>query len=489
MPPRPRNLQLKKQAVESRATRATKAKAKQDLLDRRLVTAEPILRPLSQASKQRLDASSTTPPPQPLTHGLRNLFSGYVTAAFTTSAARTPQLSVTTSPKSSTAANVSKASLITAAGGSKGRVSRRRKRTEPFQLSRLLNFKRPGYSSLGDLRTLLGLAATRNDGSPQDAVLVSIDTESERRGLIDNVVEVGITTLLIADIYGTDPGDYARNWTAKMEHKHMVLDVTRKPKHRMRSSLFGKSIFVSTEQARAAISETLQHHLRPPEECDSATSHHAEAGPAPASRRLILVGQSIVSDIVVLKGRPLHLDLHSPIDDGEAEPACPTTPLCIPRFSAVFDTLALTQQARKLGVRLPGARLGLVARVLGVDPKYWDGTSVVGTHNASNDAAYTMMVLLLHAIKAESLEKEGSLEALSQADVATNAKGMKRRGRAARPSQGLHGMPGARPARWRLWRVSAFVCVLLGVTGSAVGITLLGLQGAELDSEAEGAGE
>jgi len=237
---------------------------------------------------------------------------------------------------------------------------------------------RDRYGSIEDLKAALALKVKPATLS-ECAVLVAIDTESEKRGLLNHVVEVGVTILRVRDIIGTAPGAFLSNWIAKLKHHHLVLDITTRPKKRMHSSLFGKSRFLSSEDAQIALKKILR-------EC-TGQNNGDSANPA-----VMLVGQSIDGDVNALRGPGVRLDIRDPATAGIT-------------FDKVFETLGFTIAARELGVRFPSGKLGQVVRSLGVDPKYvgTETDSVIGTHNASNDAAYTMMALLLYAIKWDDL--------------------------------------------------------------------------------------
>lgn len=239
------------------------------------------------------------------------------------------------------------------------------------------------------MKTALGMNG-RVRTVAETQVLVAIDTESERHGLIDHVVEIGITILNVRDILDVPPGDYLRNWTSKMSHHHLVLDFTRKPKQRMHSSLFGQSQFLSATDATSAFRSILRSCAVDPDSSPDQTGGACEVdAPSPA---LALVGQSIDGDVAALRGAGVRTDIRDPADVGVT-------------FNRVFDTLSFTMLAKRLGAMMPSGRLGMVVRQLGVDPQYVDPTSnsVIGTHNASNDAAYTMMVLLLYVLKWDEL--------------------------------------------------------------------------------------
>ncbi|KAK1053205.1 hypothetical protein LTR74_016350 [Friedmanniomyces endolithicus] len=423
-----------RRVTESVKAKLSKARSKQSILDKApIALKQAVLAPKKTSAPPRLLKLSFNHPPTWLPANLNRVIATQVpkaTAASDARAARRAVIRIAPAPLKVVASPRAAATKVVVAKAKIGRTTSRRKRVTYAGPSSLSDLHWPEYGSLHDIQTLLGIAPppeglqhalglVSKPNQPANAVLVSIDAEFERSGLVDHVVEVGITILRISDIYGMDPGSRIRNWSSVMEHRHIVLDVTRKPRYRMRGSLFGKSLFMGAEDAKAAITKILHaaatHRPLP-------TGHPLDPDPAfddtlklrqPAD--LILVGQSIAMDIAALKVQPLHIDLQPAAgssilrQDGGFAPTV-TSQAKLPRFKAIFDTLALTQQARKLGAQFPSAKLGFVARLIGVDPEYWEGSSVIGAHNASNDAAYTMMVLLLHAIRGESLVKQGTLE-------------------------------------------------------------------------------
>jgi hypothetical protein len=254
-----------------------------------------------------------------------------------------------------------------------------------------------GYGTIEDLRKLLGVT-TFGLSDPMDsapnAVLVAIDTEFERFGLINHVVEVGISVLRVPDVYASHPGDYSRNWFTKVEHRHIVLDITRKPRTRMASSLFSNSRFLDPARAKMAIQRILRACAAgrplPSDEALVRSDEHnreiLEKDPTQNEATIILAGQSLRGDVRLLSARPLNMDLRDPRDTGG------------PRIESWFDVLALSERAQSLGAYIPRARLGSVVRRIGSDPLYHaPADKVKGVHNAGNDAAYTLMALLLYA--------------------------------------------------------------------------------------------
>lgn len=138
------------------------------------------------------------------------------------------------------------------------------------------------------------------------------------------------------------------------------------PNKRMRSSRFGWSALLSAGEAKAKVLEILR----------SIKSRDGK-------RRIAFVGQSLLSDLDALRRSPnLHLDLLSP----------DYTDLGI---VTTFDTYMLGQLWRRNGGVVPSLRLSPLAKAVDVNPKHFtEEDNLRGWHNASNDAAYTMMILL-----------------------------------------------------------------------------------------------
>jgi len=175
---------------------------------------------------------------------------------------------------------------------------------------------------------------------------------------------------------------------------------------RLNRSLFSTSQFVTTEQGGTLLRSILRESNR---RTNPRTAADSGAKPSDMNKtlpRIALVGQSISNDVANLRGPPLEMDLHDPSNVGIG-------------ITSIYDTLAFTQAAQtardKLGdsptsPRIPG-RLGPLVAFLGVDPSYSNaqGTNVSGTHNAGNDAAYTMMALLLYALQWKDVTKGTAL--------------------------------------------------------------------------------
>jgi hypothetical protein len=246
------------------------------------------------------------------------------------------------------------------------------------------------YGSIAQLRDLLGLPPPytthrvhANATLPQDALIVSFDTEWERHGLKDHVVEIGVTILDTRDIIDVAPGRFAYDWIAKTKTYHYVVDVTRRPSERMRTCLFGDDMFADVSAIKRDIVSVLQRAAHPPYDPSRVTG----LGP----RKVILVGHSVHIDLLQLFRSPgLELDLYS-------------KDVFLTKPAMVFDTFMLTNSAALQGAGIESAKLGRLVNWLGVHPQYKHHNFVIGCHNAGNDAAYAMMALLMYALRWEQI--------------------------------------------------------------------------------------
>jgi hypothetical protein len=253
------------------------------------------------------------------------------------------------------------------------------------------SIKHSDYGTIENLRDLLGLplpytshSVSTTSALPEDALIVSFDTETEIHGGRDHVVEIGVTVLDTRDIIDTAPGPFALDWIAKAKTYHYVVDITRRSRDRMRSCYFSDDVFADVSSIRSHLLETLQRLANPPYDPDQKVG----CGP----RKVVLVGHSGWGDLDQMRQSPgLELDLFS-------EEAFLTKP------TMAFDTWMFTDTAIQQGVVIPSARLGRLASWLGIPQQYrQDNGSSIGCHNAGNDAAYTMMALLIYAVRWESI--------------------------------------------------------------------------------------
>jgi len=242
------------------------------------------------------------------------------------------------------------------------------------------------YSSIEQLRDLLGLPSlyTSQDvsttpASPQDALIVSVDTENEKHGNDNHVVEIGVTILDTRDIVDSAPGPSARDWIAKTKTYHYVVDVTRHATERMRTCYFGDDMFADASSIKRHLLGVLQNSANPPFE------QHGGHG----RRKVVLVGHSVKGDLDQLV-RSMELDLCS-------KETFLTTP------TMVFDTFMLSHDAIQQGAEVTSSRLGKLVCWLGIPEQYQQDGLCIGWHNAGNDAAYTMMALLIYAVHYERI--------------------------------------------------------------------------------------
>lgn len=216
---------------------------------------------------------------------------------------------------------------------------------------------------------------------PEDALIVSFDTEWERRGLRDHVVEIGVTTLDTRDIYNTAPGPFAHDWFSKAKTYHYVVDITRRPTSRMRSCYFSDDMFAGIAAVKTDLLSILRQSAHPP----------YDGTKRPGPRKVVLVGHSVAVDLTQMWRSPgLWLDFFS-------------KEVFLTRPIMAFDTVMLTDAAIQLGARMPSVKLGHLVNWLGVHPQYRHENSVIGCHNAGNDSAYTMMTLLIFATRWEDI--------------------------------------------------------------------------------------
>lgn len=282
------------------------------------------------------------------------------------------------------ATQVSDAEGITRGHGR--RALRRLKKEEAAKFTSVSQDPNPlGYGSITQLRELLGLAPlhTSRDAHTaatrfQDALIVSIDVEWEHRGRRERIVEIGITILDTRDITDVLPGQYGHDWFARAKTYHYVVDVTRRPWKRMRACLFSDDRFGNVSTIQKHIRKTLQRAAYP----NSGPSGPIGHGP----RKVVLVGHSVVRDLQSLYRSPgLELDFLG-------------TDVFLTKPTTVFDTFMLTVAANKQGAKIRWRELGRLVNRLGAHPRYRHFESVIGCHNAGNDAAYAMMALLMYAI-------------------------------------------------------------------------------------------
>lgn len=157
----------------------------------------------------------------------------------------------------------------------------------------------------------------------------------------------------------------------------------------MGSSLFGQSAYLTVPESKSRLQSVLRSLIRPN-----------------TSDRVVVIGQSIDNDIAMLQRDPaFKLSLE---------------PIIGPNYQ-VFDTHILGQLARRQGHPFLSMSLASIARGVGIEKRYHLGTGLAACHNASNDAAYTLLTLLTLALRWKDLTGRGTCtrEAAQQAWVNT----------------------------------------------------------------------
>ncbi|KAF2722174.1 hypothetical protein K431DRAFT_284119 [Polychaeton citri CBS 116435] len=237
------------------------------------------------------------------------------------------------------------------------------------------------FGSIQELQLRLGLVNGKHS-SQRRTVFVSIDTETERLGLLDYVSEVGMSILDTRDFEGISPGLDAADWLTRMRTMHWRVDHNNlmiKKRIRGDHCFFCKSENATPRQ----IQDAVLHHLYAIKSTDSDPVD------------LVLVGHTIDSDIQALSRRPLFLKLKQAVT-----------------FAQTFDTVALAASAEEHGARFDSRSLGSLLPILGLESKYcrtYDGMKTLrGWHNSGNDAAYTMMLLMRFGLRWQELT-EGTL--------------------------------------------------------------------------------
>ncbi|KAM3424814.1 hypothetical protein BST61_g6795 [Cercospora zeina] len=237
--------------------------------------------------------------------------------------------------------------------------------------------------SVVQLQRMLGVGASAfpslTAGEDRNVTFVALDLEWARRGLEDRITEIGVSWLRAEDIRDTDPGPWMRNWVAKMQHAHIITSASSK-RLRCSRALFSESRSMHVSLAKTSLIEMLKSFL------PSATGR--------PNSRIVLVGQSIGSDIAILKrDTNIRFDLMSSIGNTHQ----------------IFDTYHLAALARKQGVKYESMKLSSIAMRWGIENKYWttwhlgslesEGEKLRGVHSAGNDAAYSLLTVLLFGLR------------------------------------------------------------------------------------------
>lgn len=236
-----------------------------------------------------------------------------------------------------------------------------------------------GFTSIDTLRSILGLEFPGQE--LEDAVLVALDTEFHSFGGAQHVSEVGLSILDTRELINVKPGRLAELWKEKIRHHHFLVGRTEprdRPVKSRKQFFFGSSTSMSAAALRRTIIRTIA----------SAVRRHTGKPRSKEPLSVILVGHGIESDVRSLHLCPkLRLDVLEPKTMGIT-------------FDDVFDTYHFSFLAERRGAVVPHRKLGQLVQWLGQ-------RDVKGLHNAGNDAAYTMIAVLLFAVRWPELAERG----------------------------------------------------------------------------------
>ena len=232
-------------------------------------------------------------------------------------------------------------------------------------------------------------------------IFICIDVEVWEKNQ-HSITEIGVSILDTLDLIGIPPGRNAMNWEPKIHKYHFRITEN---SHLVNCRYvqgcpdrfeFGQSEFISIKDAPAILTSiftppsTLPSHQRaahytPPKHAfTSATGERL----MPPSRNVVLVGHDVQNDISYLRNL---LEDFDPLFPNKGIGASPTSPVI-----DVLDTAALDQvlsrdlETKKLAVLLSQFKI-----------TGWN------LHNAGNDAAYTLHVLLAMTLK--TAEEKGDV--------------------------------------------------------------------------------
>jgi hypothetical protein len=235
-----------------------------------------------------------------------------------------------------------------------------------------------------------------------------------------SITEVGVSTLDTLDLIGEAPGKNANNWQSKIlrqhfriaEHAHLVNKkyVSGCPEN----FDFGESEWISMRDAPAILTACLSPTSRLPSQRRSA--HYALPDQAasghelPKARNVILVGHDLNSDINYICNVWPQLDslLHrkppSAAQSIQTDLPQPTQEMdnLTDTQSSVIDTLDTANMYRVLTRDSNPRQLAILLAAF--DIVGWN------LHNAGNDAAYTLHIMLAIALRAAEHRKTSIVE-------------------------------------------------------------------------------
>ncbi|KAF2232955.1 hypothetical protein EV356DRAFT_487814 [Viridothelium virens] len=226
-------------------------------------------------------------------------------------------------------------------------------------------------------------------------VFVCVDVELWEKDH-SSITEIGVSTLDTLDLIGVPPGRNGINWEPKIHKYHFRI---KEYAHLVNSQYvagcpdkfeFGQSEFISLADAPAILtsifapistlpSDLRAAHYTPPKHAFTTAS--GARAPPPPTRNVVLVGHNVQADICYLRNLVKGFDLLFPGKE-----------IGVVQRSPVIDTLDADAMYRVLTRDLNAKQLGVI--LVDFEITGWN------LHNAGNDAAYTLHVMLAIALRA-----------------------------------------------------------------------------------------
>ncbi|KAK5084682.1 hypothetical protein LTR05_005760 [Lithohypha guttulata] len=267
-------------------------------------------------------------------------------------------------------------------------------------------------------------------------IIITIDVEAYERDH-SIVTEIGVSTLDTADLLNLSPGKQGENWIKKIRSRHFRI----KGRERFRNTefvhgnpdmfQFGLSEFVAIDEAADAVDDCFEYPFSAGFECEGPVERDEQGLPVKTSNRVLDTNGSHLkkdkSRNILLIGHDTGTDIEYLASMGSSifgkGTAMSTTHPSTSRSQHVrtsvreqLDTAvlykALTNNAQRMS-------LTKVCSELEIDAWY--------THNAGNDARYTLEVFVKTVIKARLQEDAGVVQenAANPPSADTSGKGVK----------------------------------------------------------------
>ncbi|KAL9094062.1 MAG: hypothetical protein Q9165_003732 [Trypethelium subeluteriae] len=211
-----------------------------------------------------------------------------------------------------------------------------------------------------------------------------------------SITEIGVSTLDTLDLIGVPPGRNGINWEPKIHKYHFRI---KEYAHLVNSQYvegcpdkfeFGQSEWISLADAPSILtsiftpistlpSDLRAAHYTPPKHAFTMAS--GARAPPPPTRNVVLVGHNVQADICYLRNLVKGFD-----------PLFPGKEIGVVQNSPVIDTLDTDAMYRVLTRDINAKQLAVL--LVDFDIAGWN------LHNAGNDAAYTLHVMLAIALRA-----------------------------------------------------------------------------------------